>query len=135
MRMVIAEKEFVTADRIGRLARTLGHRHEWVCSPQEALVSLEESPCDLMVLSAQLCGMRAGDLIFRLRQVQSSLALVVTTDRNCLALEREVRGHGIICYLIKPLILSELASAIRHTASQIPAIHKENCHEETSTGI
>ncbi len=133
MKVLIAEKEFITADRIGRLVSSLGHRYEWICSPEEAAVSLREGPCDLMILSAQLGAQPMARLIPQLRQYQPDLSLVVTTSRNTLSLEQQVRAHGITYYLIKPIHMNELSSVIRHTSQQVHRLSKENHHEETNT--
>lgn len=135
MKILIAENEFITAERIGRLATSLGHHCEWVCSLQEATDSLLQSPCDLMILSAQMGGRSVGQLIPALRQCQPDLALVVTTARNSLALEQQVRAQGIIYYLIKPLSMDELSSVIRHTSLNKHRFPKERYHEKTNARI
>lgn len=88
-----------------------------------------------MILSAQLGDRPVGQLIPALRQDQPDLALVVTTARNSLALEKQIRTHGIIYYLIKPLSMDELASVIRHTTLKNHRRPKEKYHEKTNVRI
>jgi DNA-binding response OmpR family regulator len=112
MNILIAEDEFATADAIQRLVDHMGHTTRWACSGPEALISLEKTPCELMILSAQL---RDADITFllpSLRRHHPDLPVVALTSRNSLSLEQRVRKWGVIYYLVKPLNIEELGSIV-----------------------
>jgi len=112
MNILIAEDEFATADAIHSLVERMGHATRWACSGPEALISLEKTPCELMILSEQL---RDADITFllpSLRRHHPDLPVVALTSRNSPSLEQRVRKWGVIYYLVKPLNIEELGSIV-----------------------
>lgn len=116
MNVLIAENEFSTADAIQRTVENMGHRTAWVCTGPETLHSLASTPCQLLILSAQLRDADILQLLPDLRRRYPDIPVVALTARNSLALEQQVRQMGVICYLIKPLNIDELGSIVSHVS-------------------
>lgn len=116
MNVLIAENEFTTADSIRRLVENMGHTTAWACTGPEALESLAQSPCQLLILSAQLQDADIRQLLPTLRRRHPDMPVVALTSRNSLSLEQQVRQMGVIYYLIKPLDTDELGSIVAHVS-------------------
>jgi two-component system, OmpR family, response regulator PhoP len=104
------------ADFREELALGLGGYGFRVCvscdNPAEFYRQLEDRPCDLVILDANMPGADGFSVATRLR-AQSSMGIIILTGRG--ALEDRVRGleGGADAYLTKPVDLLELSSVIR----------------------
>lgn len=132
MNVLIAESESSTADSIQRLVEQMGHTADWVCTGRETLASLEEKPCELLILSAQLRDADILNLLPSLREIHPDLPVVALTSRNSLTLEQQVRRLGVVYYLIKPLNVEELEAVVSHISVKQIQVQQGVHHEEAN---
>lgn len=88
-------------------------------SPDEALAVLGETPIDLVITDIRLPGHRSGlDLLQELRELDSSIPVVVVTGYDSETSVRVALDRGAAGYLEKPFTVNQLISKVEETLRQ-----------------
>ena len=63
-------------------------------------------------------GRESKELLCDFRKIHPEVKIIAVTSSNSFVLEREVRRHGVISYMTKPLDISSLETMINHIAKK-----------------
>jgi len=102
---------------LGLVVHVAGSGHEALCLLQKA--AMEENPYHLLLADHCMPGMDGLSLVMEMRQSLSlhvAPVMMLTAD-DYYASVRRCREMGIVAYLLKPVMLSELVTAIRQALS------------------
>jgi CheY-like chemotaxis protein len=116
LKLLIVEDE----DELGRVFQdyvtSLGHRAEVVGSAEDALVRLQASPPDVVILDVKLPGMSGLDFL-RLPAVRESrVPVIVVSGFVTEEQARECLKAGALEFLAKPVPLDVLGTVLDHVA-------------------
>ncbi len=112
-RILIVEDEERIANFVGKGLRAAGHATEITSSGEDALVLIQSTGFDLMILDVGLSGMDGFDVLNSLRATGNNIPVIMLTARG--SVEDTVRGldDGADDYIVKPFRLDELLARVR----------------------
>lgn len=113
MRILIVEDDAILADGVARTIQQMGFRPTVTSDGTRASELLSEEAFDLVLLDIGLPGVDGLTLLRRLRDGDSRTPVMLLTARD--GIDDRIRGLdlGADDYLVKPVILSELAARVR----------------------
>ncbi|MDX1644339.1 MAG: ATP-binding protein, partial [Thermoanaerobaculia bacterium] len=123
-RIMLVDDEETLLELMGRTLTGLGYEVDAFTSPREALEALRDSPSgyDLVLSDVAMPDLPGDELTEEMLQIRPDLPIVLCTGFTERLLEpAEVRRLGARQLLLKPMALSELASAVRRALDE-PAV-------------
>lgn len=90
------------------------HTAEIAQTGTEALEIIKKEMFDLILLDIFLPDTVAYDLIPRLKTEWSGMEIITMTGHSSRDVEKKVRSHEILYYMVKPVDLAELENIIQH---------------------
>lgn len=101
------------------LAR-LGYRSTTYSNPQQALAAFTENPdqFDLVITDEMMPGMRGSEILTRLREMRSELPVILYSGFSESQHKRAGTEYGFDACVMKPMVTSELAGAIREALTK-----------------
>lgn len=112
-RILIVEDDAHISDIIAAGLRREGYRCTQAYSGSEAMLQLEQSTYELIVLDLMLPGLSGEALMGRLRgELRSSVPVIVLSARDQLDHKLELFGLGADDYVTKPFELAELLARV-----------------------
>ncbi len=113
MRILIVEDDAVLANGLVRTFKQASYAVDHVSNGAQADLMLQESVYDLVILDLGLPKMDGMEVLKKLRQKGSKVAVLILTARD--AIESRVKGLdlGADDYLTKPFNLDELEARVR----------------------
>ena len=113
MRILLVEDDELLADGIATSLSLDGWKVDWVNNGEHALHALGAENFDLCVLDIGLPGISGFDVVSKIRQINTSLPVLMLTARD--HIDDRVKGldKGADDYLLKPFDVSELKARIR----------------------
>ncbi|KAF0179671.1 MAG: response regulator receiver [Nitrospirae bacterium] len=103
------------ADLAQTLARRLNMRHyraRSVYSAPEALEAVSREAPEVMVIDLHLPGMPGNDLARAVRQVDSTVAIILLSGQGSLQTENWIHDGLIVDFVMKPVEIQELTKKI-----------------------
>ena len=91
-----------------------GHKAVVAETGKEALGIIKNEIFDLILLDIFLPDTIAYDLIPKLKREWSGMEIITMTGYSSSDVEKKVRSHGILYYMVKPVDLEELKDIIQH---------------------
>jgi len=93
----------------------LGYRVETKMNPVEALQLYQSDPhqFDLVITDMTMPDMTGVQLFEKLREIRSSIPVIICTGHSTLLDEEEAKRLGIDEYVMKPIAIRQLAAAVR----------------------
>jgi DNA-binding response OmpR family regulator len=122
MNVLVIEDEAALADHVVSLINGWGHRGEKCLRGKEALNVCRSKEFDLVLLEALLPGMKADELIPRLKELCPQAGVVVMTANNSRELERRIREKGVLYYMIKPFEAESLKALLDHISNRLKEV-------------
>ena len=96
---------------------------------KEALGYVKHQSFDLVLLDQMLPDVRGSDLIPRLRSVSPKIRIIAVAKSYASDLEMELRSHGVIYTMIKPVNLVQLGRIMKHINKTVNMERTMNCIE------
>lgn len=106
-------------EQVGQLAcdilEQLGYRVSLFQQPTAALAAFQEGPAeyDLVLTDMTMPKMTGVDLLKKIRSVRGDIPVILCTGFSDLINEQRARQQGFQRYLMKPVVLRDLAVAVR----------------------
>ena len=96
-------------------------RHEGAVADngKDAVEMVRNEKFDLVILDIFLPDCKGHELIPQFKAVDPKIGVITITGYNSRELELEIRRHGILHYLIKPVDLKTLKTIVDHIAQKI----------------
>jgi nitrogen-specific signal transduction histidine kinase/ActR/RegA family two-component response regulator len=123
-RVLLVDDEKPLVDMYQRMLGSLGYRVEGRTSPVEAVEAVRSNPkkYDLVITDMTMPQMTGYTLAKRLMQIHPGLPVILCSGFSDQVSEEKARAAGISAFLLKPVVLRDLASTLRavldHTSKQ-----------------
>ncbi len=119
-RILFVDDEAMIVEISGKILRRLGYRVSTCMDPSHALVLLEADPSgfDMLITDMTMPGMTGRQLVQEIRQMHSSLPVILCTGYSERLSQDKVAALSIGAILDKPVALKTLALAVRQVFDQ-----------------
>lgn len=119
LRILVVEAEEVNRLMLVHQLKSEGYKAEGVSSGEEALVHLENSPADLVVLDDELVDMGGDELCKRIRvnATLTELPILMLSDKDGVKEKTNAFSAGANDYLVKPCDLEEFMMRVETLAT------------------
>lgn len=111
-RLLIVDDEQPVLEVLSEYFATQGYAVETVSNGVDALEAARRARPDLVLLDIRMTGMDGLEVLKRLRQLDSSLAVIMVTANEDVALARETLKLGAFDYVSKPFDFRYLDRAV-----------------------
>lgn len=111
-RILIVDDEQPVLDVLGEYFATQGYTVETVANGPDALATVRRARPDLVLLDVRMPGMDGVEVLRRLRAADESLAVIMVTANEDVALARETLQIGAFDYVAKPFDFGYLDRAV-----------------------
>ncbi|MBI5578960.1 MAG: PAS domain S-box protein [Deltaproteobacteria bacterium] len=130
-RILFVDDEPVLADISRRMLGRLGYRVEVRTSPVEALEAFRANPgkFDLVITDMNMPQMTGLKLARKLTEIRPGTAIILCTGFSDQANEERAQAMGIRAFLLKPMVMRDLAEAVRKALDE-PWRQNAAAHEE-----
>ncbi len=114
--ILFVEDEEAIADMMQTLLERLGYKVETWTSPTEALESFrsESDRFDLVITDMTMPKMTGVDLSESLKSVRPDIPIIICTGFSTLIDEEKAKELGIAAFVMKPIVMKEMAKTIRN---------------------
>jgi CheY-like chemotaxis protein len=138
LRGLVVDDDMNTCQSISQMLRQVGMRSEWCTKGKEAIVRTQEAirigeRFEVYIIDWQMPDMDGIEVTRRIRsEVGDDAPIIILTAYDWSDIEEEAREAGVTDFLVKPLFLSELHSALKKACenSDKPAKQEEQVTEE-----
>ncbi len=115
-RILLVDDEKSLAELGHQMLSELGYRVEIRTAPLEALAAFRASPekYDLVITDLAMPQMSGLKLARRLAEIRPDVPIILCTGFSDQADEANARAIGVRAFLFKPLLMREMAEAVRH---------------------
>ena len=122
-RILFVDDESVLVEIAGQMLKHLGYRAECVTDSVEALRLFTKSPEDFdLVITDMTMPQMTGDVLAReILKVKPGMPIIMATGFSELMTEEKAKRAGIHDFLMKPLVVRELAGTIRRVLDKSKA--------------
>ena len=110
--VLIVEDEVRLREMLTRAIREMGFSPTGVGSAEAALRSLDQQPCDIVILDLNLPGMHGMDLLEQLRHREPDVQVIILTGFGDLDAAKRAIHLDVVEFLTKPCALGSLEQAI-----------------------
>jgi DNA-binding NtrC family response regulator len=113
--ILFVEDEKSIADMTGYILGRLGYKVETKMNPVEALELFQSKPAhfDLVITDLTMPHMNGVKLSENLKKVRTDIPIIICTGYGSLIDEKKATKLGIAAYIMKPIVMSEIAKTIR----------------------
>jgi len=100
---------------IGQMFERLGYKVETKQNPVEALKLFQSKPdeFDLVITDMTMPQMTGVKLSEKLKDVRPEIPVIICTGHSSLIDEEKAKKLGISAYVMKPIVMSDIAKTIR----------------------
>lgn len=114
-RVLVVDDEEMVGLLIARTLQTLGYMVTATSDPLAALETVEKNPAqfDLMITDVTMPHMNGIELVSRVRKIRADLPVIICSGFSDLLNEDKIKALGVSSYLMKPVIIKDLAAAVR----------------------
>jgi DNA-binding NtrC family response regulator len=116
--ILIVDDEFSVRDSLRLWFRKKGYRTEAAKNATEALLHLEESPWDVVILDIKMPGMDGLDLQRRIREIDPGLIVIMITAYASVETAIRALKEGAHDYITKPVDPDELHRLVERALKQ-----------------
>jgi PAS domain S-box-containing protein len=125
-RILVVDDEPALASTVSRLLQKLGYRAEFRLSGAEALETIrnqvDDNPFDLVITDMTMPQLTGADLARQLLDFKPDLAILIYTGYSEKIDSEIAKSLGIRGLLMKPIVLKELAAAVRKALDERSAL-------------
>jgi two-component system, NtrC family, response regulator HydG len=119
MRILIVDDEARFANVLARVLKAeVAAEVEVATSAEDALVRLQERPCDLLLTDLRLGGMSGLELMAEVRRRWGATDIVLMTAFAEVSTAREALTRGAVDYLVKPFDNQELVALVAQSQAR-----------------
>lgn len=113
--VLIVDDEEAIAKLTGRMLERLGYSVEIRINPVEAFDLFQFNPegFDLVITDMTMPQMTGATLSKKLKSIRADIPVIICTGYSALINEQKAKELGIAAYIIKPVIMEEIARTIR----------------------
>jgi len=111
-RLLVVDDEVHIRTSLAKALRLVGYLVDEVASGQEALMLLEQTTYDLMVLDMLMPGTTGIDVLHQAHSLQPDLSILVLTGKPSLESAIVAVKSAVADYLLKPISIHEIIDAI-----------------------
>jgi PAS domain S-box-containing protein len=114
--ILFVEDEKSIADMSGLILGRLGYTVETKTNPVEALELFQSKPAqfDLVITDMTMPQMSGVKLSENLKDVRTDIPIIICTGYSSLIDEKKAKKLGIAAYIMKPIVMSDIAKTIRN---------------------
>ena len=112
VRVLVVDDEIDFASALTARLSNRGFDAHFVSSGEDALQTLPESPCDVVVLDLKMPGMGGLEALRRIRSGYPDIKVIVLTGHGQVDSGIEGMRAGAADYLLKPVAIETLCTAI-----------------------
>lgn len=119
-RILLLDDEEMLVNTLKLMLENLGYKADARTDPMEALDLFREAPhkFDLVITDMTMPKMTGAELAKELMRIRSDIPIVLCTGFSQLINEEKVRAMGIREFVMKPIIMSEMARIIRRVLDE-----------------
>ena len=110
--VLIVEDEVRLREMLTRAVREMGFNPTAVGSAEAALRSLDQQPCDILILDLNLPGMHGMEMLEQLRRKEPDVQAIILTGFGDLDAAKRAIHLDVVEFLTKPCALGSLEQAI-----------------------
>jgi two-component system OmpR family response regulator len=125
LRVLIVDDEDELVSALVERLNLRGFEARGVTNGADALVDLETTPCDVVVLDVKMPGLGGLEVIKRIRSEHPGLEVVLLTGHGSPTSVEEGMAAGAFDFLMKPVKIDELARILRSAGSGEDARRQE----------
>jgi CheY-like chemotaxis protein len=117
MKVLLAESDKKTAAEIRTALQMCGCEIVSAGSARRCLTAAQQNKFDLFLVDLSLprpSDMDCEEVIRKLKDMHQDAKIITIASDNTRELEQQVRRHGILCYLIKPVLPSLIRELVLH---------------------
>jgi PAS domain S-box-containing protein len=113
--ILFVDDEKSIAQMIGQMLKRLGYKVETKLNPVEAIELFKADPeaFDLVITDMTMPQMTGIKLSEKLKEIRPDIPVIISTGHSSLIDEEKAKAMGIDGYVMKPIMKSEIAIAIR----------------------
>jgi CheY-like chemotaxis protein len=119
-KILLVDDEKPLADIYQKMLDMLGYQAETRTSPIEALEAVRTNPqkYDLVITDMTMPQMTGFNLAKRLMDIRPDLPVILCTGFSDQMTEEKARSVGILAFLLKPVLINDLANALRRVLDE-----------------
>lgn len=119
-RVLIVDDEEIISIFIAKTLQTLGYKTTIASDPLSAMEMVEHNPrqFDLMISDITMPNLNGIELVTRVRKIRADLPVILCSGFSDLLNEDKARTLGVSRYLMKPIIIKDLANAVRQAIDE-----------------
>lgn len=106
--ILIVDDEDALREALGKILEDDGYGVISAASGEQALEILQDHPVDLMLTDIRMPGMSGLDLLKKIREIHSSLGVIILTGYGEIDSYIEAMHFGALEYVSKPFKINEL---------------------------
>ncbi|HEX3997072.1 MAG TPA: sigma-54 dependent transcriptional regulator [Pirellulales bacterium] len=111
-KILVVDDERTVLRAFEEILPTRGHEVVAVRGAEEAMRSLKDAACDLVLMDIRLPGMNGLDALARIKEMHPALPVIVMTGRSTTHTAIEATKRGAFDYQLKPFEPSEMLKTI-----------------------
>lgn len=121
-RILLVDDEIGIVNMVNQMLTSLGYRVVSCMRGMEALNAVREDPTrfDLVITDQLMPGMTGMEMIRELHHIRHDIPVLLCTGFSKTVPEQDLRNEGVHEVLMKPIVLRQLAEAIRRTLKSKP---------------
>jgi len=118
-RILFVDDEQGILTMVNQMLTSLGYQIKTFSRPHEALLCFKEDPFafDLVLSDQVMPGMTGIEMIREIHQLRSDIPVIICTGFSKTISDQDLLAEGVREVLMKPIVLRQLAEAIRRTLS------------------
>lgn len=116
-RILFVDDEPGIVTMVSQMLTALGYQVTTAVRPQEALGVFKQDPArfDLVITDQIMPGMTGLEMVREMHHVRANLPALLCTGFSKTVADQDLRSEGILEVLMKPIVLRQVAEAIRKT--------------------
>src|SRR5918911_3532664 len=113
IRVLVVDDNKMFRDLVADQLNELNIEATSIASGEEALKSLKETDCDVVLLDIKMTGISGLDVLRQIREMEDAPEVIMLTADTSLSTGIEAMRLGAYDYLTKPATLDEMEAVIR----------------------
>ncbi len=116
--ILVVDDELIVRDSLSKWFHEEGYATEAAASGREALLRIQERPCDVVLVDIKMPGMDGLELQRKIHDVDPNIVVIIMTGYASVETAVQALKAGAFDYIMKPFDPDDLATVVRNALEQ-----------------